>query len=139
MININYFFEETEEIVLPENFEIWLQEIAQKHQTKFDITYIFCNDETILTINQEYLNHNYFTDIITFDLSDNRKELIESDIYISLDTVKSNSQKENDSFANELARVMAHGIFHLLGFNDKTKTEKAKMRQLENEAILKII
>ena len=136
--DISYFFEDVDEIDLPTGFEPWLAEIATSFKKPLTLTYIFCNDEQMLEINRQYLNHDYYTDIITFDLSDDNEVAIEADIFISLDTVFSNSQKENNSFADELCRVMAHGVFHLLGFDDKTDQQKKEMRRLEDEAIRKM-
>lgn len=96
-----------------------------------DINYIFTSNNNILTVNQKFLNHNYFTDIITFNY--NVDNVINSDIYISLDTVKENSVLYNVTFDNELCRVMIHGILHLLGYNDSTEKEKAIMRNLEDK------
>lgn len=137
---VYYFFEEIAAFDTPQNFTLWLDIVSRETHKDFVLNYIFCSEEYLLNINQQYLNHDYYTDIITFDLSDPDKEnFIEADIFISLDTVLSNSKKEKDSFANELARVMSHGVFHLLGYNDKTEEEKTTMRQLEDEAIAKII
>ena len=91
-------------------------EILNKKSSK--ITYIFCSDEEILRINQSYLKHDYYTDIITFDYTKGDK--ISGDLFISLETVKSNSEKFKTDFDEELRRVMIHGILHLCGYNDKT-------------------
>ena len=135
---LNYFFEDVKEVDISSNFSTWLNELADETNNYFRLNYIFCSDEYILEVNKQYLNHDYYTDIITFDLSDENSQLIESDIFISLDTVFSNSQEENNSFADELLRVMAHGVFHLLGYNDKSDDEKKEMRRLEDEAISKM-
>ena len=137
--NINVFFEDVDAIELPKGLETWLQHVSRETNYQFAINYIFCSDAYILNVNKEYLQHDYYTDIITFDLSEENSTLIESDIFISLDTVKSNSTKEKNSFAEELARVMSHGVFHLLGYNDKTEQEKEKMRALEEEAMQMIL
>ena len=90
-----------------------------------EINYIFCSDNYILKINKEYLNHNYFTDIITFNYNEVKK--VNADIFISIDTVKSNANSRKIDFENELHRVMVHGILHLVGYNDKTPTQQIEM------------
>lgn len=96
-----------------------------------EINYIFCSDEYLLTINQEYLQHDYYTDIITFNNSSEPKHLI-SDIFISVDRVKENAQLENVDFHNELARVMIHGLLHLCGYTDTSPKDKKQMREKED-------
>ena len=115
----------------------WLKLIAQKYGKKIgEIAYIFCDDEKILEINRQYLQHDYFTDIITFDYSE--KNTVSGDIFVSLETVKSNSEKFNTLYDNELHRVIIHGILHLCGQNDKTPEEQKLMREKENEAIAQL-
>ncbi|MEZ4880605.1 MAG: rRNA maturation RNase YbeY, partial [Chitinophagales bacterium] len=104
------------------------------HKTIESINYIFLNDEGLLAINKEYLNHDYYTDIITFNNSDD-KNILSTDIYISIDRVKDNAQQLNIAYQEELIRVMAHGVLHLVGFKDKTKQAQIEMRQAENKAI----
>jgi len=94
------------------------------------ISYIFCSDEEILRINKKYLNHDYYTDIITFDYSENG--VVSGDLFISVDTVKSNSEKYGTVYEDELRRVMIHGILHLCGFKDKTPEDEKIMREKEN-------
>ena len=95
------------------------------------INYIFCDDQYLLTINQEFLQHKTYTDIITFELSSKTQALI-ADIYISVERVKENARLFNCSFKAELHRVIFHGILHLLGHKDKTARQSKKMRQLED-------
>lgn len=95
-----------------------------------EINYIFCSDNYILKINKEYLNHNYFTDIITFNYNEVKK--VNADIFISIDTVKSNANSRKIDFENELHRVMVHGILHLVGYNDKTPTQQVEMTSKED-------
>ncbi|MDH6310808.1 putative rRNA maturation factor [Dysgonomonas sp. PFB1-18] len=112
----------------------WIKTVAATHNKKVgDIGYIFCSDEKILEVNKEYLQHDYYTDIITFDYTED--DIISGDIFISLDTVKSNSEKFQTDYNNELLRVVIHGILHLCGINDKTPKERAYMTQCENEAL----
>ena len=98
-----------------------------------DISIIFCTDEYLLIINQTYLNHDYFTDIITFNYNINN--IISGDIFISSDTVKINASEFNTTEQEEFLRVIIHGILHLLGFDDQTENEKQEMRKQENIAL----
>jgi rRNA maturation RNase YbeY len=93
------------------------------------VDYVFCDDEYLLEINKQSLNHDYYTDIITFDYNEGYS--IESEIYISLDRVKENAKTFDQTFHEELSRVILHGALHLVGFKDKTKKEKEKMRAME--------
>ena len=97
------------------------------------IDYIFCSDEYLLKLNKEYLNHDTFTDIITFDYTDGK--IISGDIFISTYRVEDNARKFDVEFLNELRRVMSHGILHLAGFGDKSIEEKKIMREKEEEKI----
>lgn len=106
-----------------------VQDFRKNHRID-TINYIFCSDEYLLTINQEYLQHDTYTDIITFDLSNNETEIV-SDIYISIDRVKENAQKFNSSMEQELHRVLFHGILHLCGLKDKSKQDAVLMRAKE--------
>ncbi len=109
----------------------WVKEVICHYKCKGgNINFIFCNDNYLLDINKQFLNHDYYTDIITFNYSTSKK--ISGDLFISLDTVFSNSEKFKSSFTTELHRVMIHGVLHLLGFNDKTKQEEISMRENED-------
>ena len=99
------------------------------------ISYVFCSDDYLLNINQSQLNHNYYTDIITFDLRDKEVEPLSCEMYISIDRVKENSVRFNCTFAEELKRVMVHGLLHISGMNDATEAEQKKMREAENKYI----
>ena len=112
----------------------WIKLVIEASQKKVgDICIIFCDDEYLLNINRQYLNHDYYTDIITFDYVEGNK--ISGDLFISLDTVKSNSVKFSESFELEAKRVIIHGILHLLGLKDKSETEALEMRSAENRAL----
>jgi len=112
----------------------WINLFASNYQKRVgDIAYIFCSDEKILEVNNEYLSHDYFTDIITFDYSEGAT--ISGDMFISMDTVRSNAEKYNVSCDLELYRVMIHGILHLCGYEDNTKAKKKNMRKNEDEAL----
>jgi len=99
------------------------------------VNFIFCTDKVLLKINQDYLNHDFYTDIITFDLSKNRS--IQAEVYISIDRVRENAQKLGVSFKSELHRVIFHGVLHLCGYNDKTKEEKKNIRVKEDHYLNK--
>jgi rRNA maturation RNase YbeY len=96
------------------------------------INYIFCSDEMLLKINQDFLQHNYFTDIITFGLNE-PGEAIAAEIYVSIDRVKDNAQQQGVSYQNEMQRVLFHGALHLCGYKDKKKSEIILMRQKEDQ------
>ena len=98
-----------------------------------ELSFIFCSDEYLKEINVKYLNHDFFTDVITFDYS--KEKLLFGDVYVSTDRVKENAKTYNSSFNKELFRVIIHGVLHLCGFNDKTKKEKSLIRSKENEAL----
>ncbi|HVA97567.1 MAG TPA: rRNA maturation RNase YbeY [Bacteroidia bacterium] len=109
----------------------WLMNVASAEKKNIDtLNYIFCSDAYLLKINREYLQHETLTDIITFDYSE--KKNISGDIFISVERVTENAEKYNVTFENELLRVMVHGVLHLIGFNDKTISEKETMRAKEN-------
>ena len=108
--------------------------IANDHQFNISsLAYIFQGDEDVLKINISALGHDYYTDIITFDYSANKS--IEGEIYISLDRIKDNALTFKTSFEEELLRVVFHGVLHIVGYKDKTKSEKLKMREIENRYI----
>ncbi|MBP3774744.1 MAG: rRNA maturation RNase YbeY [Bacteroidaceae bacterium] len=112
----------------------WVRQVAASHGFAVgEIAYIFCNDEKILEVNRQYLHHDYYTDIITFDYTEGR--IINGDIFISLDTVGSNSRQLNTSYEEELYRVIIHGVLHLCGINDKGPGERQLMEQAENDAL----
>lgn len=114
----------------------WLSNVAAARKfTINDVQYIFCSDEFLLDINRNFLQHDYFTDIITFDLSEKKAELC-SEIYISIPRVKENAKDFGVSFQEELDRVMVHGILHLCGLKDKTAKQEKEMRKAENTALL---
>lgn len=112
----------------------WISQLIIKNGKRVgDINYLFCDDQYLLKINQEYLQHNTLTDIITFDYVE--EDHISGDIAISIERVKENAVLYNVSLSDELLRVMAHGVLHLLGYQDKTKEDQQLMREREREAI----
>ena len=115
----------------------WLESVATKEgRILGEINIIFCSDEYLLDINKKYLNHDYYTDVITFDYSEGN--VISGDIFISVDRAKENAQTYNQTFNKELNRVIVHGILHLIGYNDKTENEQKIMRQKEDYYLQKI-
>ncbi len=112
----------------------WIKAVAASYGKKVgDVAYIFCNDEKILEVNRQYLNHDYYTDIITFDYcTDN---IVSGDLFISLDTVRSNAEAFGKTYEEELHRVIIHGILHLCGINDKGPGEREIMEAAENKAL----
>lgn len=112
----------------------WIKTIAAKYNFRTgNINYVFCSDEKILEVNKKFLEHDYYTDIITFDYS--TANIVAGDIFISLDTVQSNAKTHNQSFENELHRVIIHGLLHLTGQSDASPDERAEMIRKENDAL----
>lgn len=112
----------------------WIRQVVAGYGKKVgEIAYIFCSDAKILEVNREYLQHDYFTDIITFDYCEDDE--VSGDIFISLDTVAANAQEYGVSFDNELHRVIIHGILHLCGQDDHTDADQAEMTRCENAAL----
>ena len=112
----------------------WIKAVAVSYGKRLgEIAYIFCSDEKILEVNRQYLQHDYYTDIITFDYTSGDK--ISGDLFISLDTVKTNSEAFNTPYNEELHRTIIHGILHLCGINDKGPGEREIMEANENKAL----
>lgn len=112
----------------------WIKQVIEaKGKKTGNITYIFCDDEYLLEVNKQYLQHDYYTDVITFDYVEN--DLISGDIFISTDRVRENALAFGSSETEELHRVIIHGALHLLGLKDKSEKEAFQMRQAENEAL----
>ncbi len=117
-------------------FKSWLKKVADKEGfTIGQLNYIFCSDEYLHKINLEYLDHDTYTDIITFDNSED-EATIEGDIFVSIERIRENSQTLNTVFEEEVKRVIVHGLLHLCGYDDHTPEDKAEMRRLESEYIL---
>ena len=112
----------------------WIKRVAQAHGRKVgEIGYMFVSDEKILDVNRQYLGHDYYTDIITFDYDEG--DVLNGDLVISLDTVRTNAEKFGKEYDDELHRVIIHGILHLCGINDKGPGEREIMEAHENEAL----
>jgi rRNA maturation RNase YbeY len=134
---IQYIAEEVELPALPvQKINRWIKEIASSYGKKTgEIAYIFCTDKRILEVNNQYLQHDFYTDIITFDYSEG--QVISGDIFISLETVRSNAEELKLSFEEELKRILIHGILHLCGQDDKTPELRNEMTNKENTALEK--
>ena len=133
-----HFFQEEVAFTLPcpELFSRWLARVVQgENRTIDDINYIFCSDDYLLKINQTHLQHDTFTDVITFDYGEPAAPLL-ADIYISIPRIRENAPKFKATFWQELARVMVHGLLHLLGYRDRSSADQKKMRAKEDDALL---
>lgn len=129
---------QTENIEMPaidqDKVRKWIKAVAASYQKRVgNITYSFCDDEKILAVNCEYLQHDYYTDIITFDYCEGNR--LSGDLFISLDTVRSNAEMLHTDYNTELHRVIIHGVLHLCGINDKGPGEREIMEAAENKAL----
>jgi probable rRNA maturation factor len=138
-MELNLFFEDVEIPELkPEFFVSWFLRVVQNENKELgDVNLIFCSDEYLLSINQEHLNHDYYTDIITFDYS--IENTVSGDLFISYDRVKDNAETLKTDTQTELYRVCVHGLLHLCGYKDKSEEDEAIMRSKEDEALRLII
>ncbi len=117
--------------------EHWIRSVAADYGfTVGDVTYVFCDDSKILEVNRQFLQHDYYTDVITFDYSTRTR--VSGDIFISLDTVRSNAEQVGVPFERELCRIIIHGILHLTGQGDKTPETKQQMTAKEEAALAKL-
>ena len=134
MISVNYH--EVEDIDLDEiEMHKWLGDVVQRFGKSLEYLEVtFCTDDFLLGMNRQYLNHDYYTDILSFDLSDN-SESIKGELYISLERVRENADKENISWIDEVHRVIVHGVLHFCGFEDADEVKKSSMTQEENIAL----
>ncbi len=127
---IQFFYENLEESVNTD-YQKWLEDIILSEGKKTgEINYIFCDDEYLLKINQDYLQHDYYTDIITFDYV--KGKTISGEIFVSLQRISDNASTLSRDYEEELKRVLAHGILHLAGYKDKTEEEEKEMRRMED-------
>jgi probable rRNA maturation factor len=132
MIDYNYETEFTLEN--EEAISNWISNVIKsEHKKEGEINYIFCNDEYLLQINQEHLQHDYYTDIISFDYTIGNE--ISGDMFISIDRVKENAVEFNVSFEEELKRVLVHGVLHYCGYSDKSEADELLMRSKEDEKL----
>jgi probable rRNA maturation factor len=131
---INYYYESEFALKDEDKYTNWIKRIVNSENKKLgELSYIFCSDDYLFELNEKYLGHSTFTDIITFDYSEN--ENLSGEVYISIDRVIENAEEYKEEFERELLRVMAHGILHLAGYNDKEDKERKSMRVKENEKI----
>ena len=133
-INTVHFYFENVHLTLKErgNLKGFINNLIIKEKRKLNkLNYIFCSDQALLRINRKYLGHNFYTDVVTFDLSSSPKEIL-ADIYISVARIKENAKNLQIPIKEELHRVMFHGLLHLCGYNDKTEHQKKLMRKMED-------
>ncbi|MFC5875050.1 rRNA maturation RNase YbeY [Chryseobacterium arachidis] len=132
---IQFFYENLPETVNTE-YKKWLEDIILSEEKKLgEINYIFCDDEYLLKVNQDYLQHDYYTDIITFDYV--KGKTISGEIFVSLQRISDNASTLSREYEEELRRVLAHGILHLSGYKDKTEEEEKLMRSKEDHYLAK--
>lgn len=134
---INFFTEEIDfSLENEERIRTWIEGRSDFYVVDIQlINYVFCSDDYLLNINMEHLDHDYYTDIITFDMRDAKGQPIEADIFVSIDRIKDNAKKEDVTFLNELHRVLIHGFLHLVGYGDKTDEEVVEMRTQEEKCL----
>ena len=131
---IHYTFHNVSEPPFFTELTPWVERVSKTLFSSIEsIQYVFCSDDYLLEINRAQLNHDFYTDIITFDLRETFQEPQDCEVYISLDRVTENAATFNCTFAEELKRVMAHGLLHISGLNDSTEEEKKMMRDAENK------
>ena len=130
-IMIHFFFENIDEITINPKINLWIETLINSENKKLgDINYIFCDDDYLLKVNQDYLQHDYYTDIITFDYV--KGKTISGDIFVSLPRISDNASTLSKNFEEEFHRVLAHGVLHLCGYKDKTEVEQKEMREQED-------
>jgi rRNA maturation RNase YbeY len=129
-MNINFYNKDASYIVTKRKIRAWLSMVLEQEQKKTgEISFIFCSDEYLLTLNKQYLNASYLTDVITFDYCED--DFISGDIFISVDRVKENAKLYQQTTSKEMHRVILHGVLHLCGYKDKTEKEIQQMRGKE--------
>ncbi len=134
---IQFFYENLPESVNTD-YTAWLEDIILSEEKKpGEINYIFCDDDYLLKVNQDYLQHDYYTDIITFDYVKGRT--ISGEIFVSLQRISDNASTLSKNYEEELRRVLAHGILHLCGYKDKTEEEEKQMREKEDHYLAKYL
>ncbi len=137
-MSVNFYYEDVKDLHLEKRkLKSWFTAtIGQEKMKTGDLSFVFCSDDYLLEINRQYLDHDYFTDIITFDYVEN--ELVSGDILISVDRVQENASDFGVSFEQELNRIMIHGVLHLCGYKDKEPTDKDIMTQKEDYYLSKL-
>lgn len=134
IFDLNFFFKKPVALQNRKTLKRFIASMLQKESMAASgyINFIFCSDEELLTINQKFLNHDFYTDIVSFQLSEQESEVLEAEIYISIDRVRENSKALGISFKREFHRIIFHGILHLCGYKDKTEKEEKEMRRMED-------
>lgn len=136
MGEISFHYELDFKIKDEQRIATWIRNLIKEEGCLLkELTYIFCDDEYLLKINQDHLNHDYYTDIITFDYDEDE---LHSDLFISIDRIKDNALTYKKTFENEFCRVVAHGVLHLCGYKDKTEEEVKEMRAKEEFYLSKL-
>lgn len=137
MNEVQFFFLQPVSVLKQRNtLKSFLAKTASKEGRPIDsLNIIFCSDDYLLNINKQFLNHDYYTDIITFDLSESKKGLLSAELYISYERVKDNAHQLKTTFSKELHRVIFHGLLHLLGYKDKSTKDQMEMRQMEDKLL----
>lgn len=131
---VHFYFKEKIRLEKRRGLKLFLESLfLYESRSLSSLTYIFCSDDFLLSMNKEYLAHDYYTDIISFDLSESRTGPVTGEIYISVDRVKDNAKQLGVSFQQELHRVIFHGALHLCGYKDKTKPQQKEMRSKEDQ------
>jgi len=135
---LDIYYEDVADLLLNESdLTIWISKVCSSENLDFgDVSLIFCSDEYLLEMNRTHLDHDFYTDIITFDYTDN--QIVSGDLFISIDRVRDNANDFIVSFEHELHRVIIHGILHLCGYKDKSDDEEKLMRSKENVALAMI-
>lgn len=122
-----------------QDISTWIQRIVEKHnKTLGEISIVFCSDEKLLELNIKFLSHDYYTDILTFHMSED-DQIIAGELYISLERVRENAKSLKEDFLREIHRVIIHGILHMIGYNDHGKEDKIRMRTAEDEALRQLL
>ena len=136
-MEINLFFESGITLENRSKLKLFLTSLFKREKKPLEsLVYVFCSDDYLLGINRQYLDHDFYTDIISFDLGESKRSPVVGEIYISTDRVRENAKSNNASLKKELHRVIFHGALHLCGYKDKSEKEKEQMRKKEDEYLM---
>jgi rRNA maturation RNase YbeY len=129
-----FYFQKTTQLPNRNRLKSFLVDLSNREKTSFDtLSIVFCSDDYLLEINRNHLQHDYYTDIITFDLTPPKKQSKDAELYISIDRIRENAKAYKTTVQHELHRVIFHGVLHLCGYKDKSKSDQVNMRQKEND------
>jgi probable rRNA maturation factor len=129
-----FYFQKTTQLPNRNRLKSFLVDLSNREKTSFDtLSIVFCSDDYLLEINRNHLQHDYYTDIITFDLTPPKKQSKDAELYISIDRIRENAKAYQTTVQHELHRVIFHGVLHLCGYKDKSKSDQVNMRQKEND------